>query len=458
LIRLLSRITLLCSFVGIPNEAASQQTIVGNDTVLITRESAREIALERSYLVRGARYAYAAANERRTSALLEYAPSTRVGVSNSAGSSRVVTGQDNFGQPIRTDPRTFRSSSSYHSFGVSVIVLDGGQRGLLRRAAAEDSRAASADLLAAERTVSASAERLYMAALRAQRVMEGEEGLLRSAELRVQQTRRMYGMATASRADMLGAEADLLRQSSSLRRARTELAIANGMLADLLRMPARSVRVESNGIPVVSCRAAVDSAPASEVAMRDASIRAVEARVSAFEFQSKASLRRSLPTLSMSSSVTRAFSLPSYDAVWKLNPPNRGISLGVGLEVPLTGLLRSMFERRVAQNAALSQRADADRLRVERNRMVETSRLRVQDAIADLAVAQQAALLARERVDIAERSFASGASTFAALQDIVDRAAFSQRAVFEAEYAVGSSCADAEEAGLLDYLTPGRKL
>src|SRR5690606_26431030 len=123
------------------------------------------------------------------------------------GSSRTVTGEDDFGQPVELpNPIDFRRSSASQSISAGLTLFDGLSRVNSLRAARADSRAVAARISASEQRLIADVSQRYYLALRARRRIALEEQLLASARERLEMTEEQLRVVGTHPEDVLGAQ------------------------------------------------------------------------------------------------------------------------------------------------------------------------------------------------------------------------------------------------------------
>jgi len=414
----------------------------------LTLADAIAIARERNPQYRQALNSRNAAGAEARAGWSGFLPRITAGMSTGGSSSRVVTGEDDFGEPVALPvARDFHGSSSSQSLGASLTLFDG--LGNLQRvnAARAGAEMAQAEALLALRTVEAETARRFYRALVADRSFNLEERLLQVARDQLGNTEQRFALAAANQEDVLGARVDVANRELDLARARGEARKAYLGLREYLGV-AEDVTFELAGeMLAVFDPATLDAshlvatalAGHPRIAQLDASARSARAQASI------AGARR-WPSVSANLGLGRSMSLSSYDALFEPNPRNRSFSFGLSVTLPVfTGFETSaQIARADAQARNAEEALRAGRLAVERE--VRSALIDLQNAHRALEVARQAADLSGQRLELARQRYQVGQLDFALLQQIMSLAAQSERQVVEAEVNLAVALVSLEEA------------
>jgi outer membrane protein TolC len=141
---------------------------------------------------------------------------------NGFNSSR-LTGEDDFGQPVRLpDALDIKGSSAQQGVGLSMTLFDGG--GVVRELKAARAQVAASNARVAGEALRLTGEvtRQYYRSLRASKLIDVEKQLLASAQERLQRTEQLLRVAGSSPVDVLGARAEVASQEQALARAEAE--------------------------------------------------------------------------------------------------------------------------------------------------------------------------------------------------------------------------------------------
>lgn len=366
----------------------------------------------------------------------QFLPNVSANMSTGISTSRTITGQDDFGQPITLpDPIDYRSSSASQGINASLTLFDGLSRVNSLRAARAESRAVAARIAGSQNALVADISRLYYAALQARQRITLEEQLLASARERLETTEQQLRVARTHPEDVLGAQVDVARQELALEQAR-----GNARKADLDLRQAMGVDepVEfelADGLPPRFDPASLDEdalvARALEAAPR---VLELAATAAAAEHNAGAARWSRWPQISLQAGLSRGMSLSSDEALFEVNPRNRSFSLGLSAQVPL--FTRFQTSRQIAQADANADDAREalreERLRVERD--VRAALVDLRNAHRAVELAERSAELARQRVELAQEKFRLGATSFADLQRFIDDAAREERAAVDARF------------------------
>ncbi|HEX7090444.1 MAG TPA: TolC family protein [Longimicrobiales bacterium] len=353
-------------------------------------------------------------------------------------SSRTITGENDFGQPVELpDPIDFRRSSASQSISAGFTLFDGLSRVNGVRAAQAESRAVAARVAASEQELVAEVSRRYYAALQARRRIALEERLLASARERLEITEQLLRVARTHPEDVLGAQLDVARQELAVDQAHGAARKADLDLRQTMGVEEDVAFELADDVPPTFDPALLDEdalvARALEAAPR---LRELAASAAAADHRAASARWTRWPEIVVSASFSRGMSLSSNEALFEMNPRNRSLSLGISAQVPLFD--RFQVSRQIAQaNAAAEDAREAlreERLRVERD--VRASLVDLRNAYRSLQLAERSAELARQRVELGQEKFRLGAISFTDLQRFIDDAAREERAAVDARFAL----------------------
>lgn len=376
-----------------------------------------------------------------------FLPSLSANLSLSASSSKVVTGQDDFGRPIDRDPPLeYKGSSTSQSLGASLTLFDGGRRLNRLRAARAESRATDARVAAQVTTLRAAISRAYYLALRTDRLIDLEEQLLEAARQRLAATERMLRVVAADPVDVLGAQVEVARQEQAVQTARGEMRKAQLALGEVMGVEAFTAFELVDPPPAVfapgelSVAALVREALAANPAML-----AQRASVVAAERQATVARGSRWPTLDLGAGFSRSMSLQSYGALDEFNPPNQGLSFGLSASLPLFSRFQTSSQIATADAAAADAREAlrAERLRIERE--VRSAYIDLENAYQSLELAERSVALSRERLELAQEQYRLGAISFTDLQNVTEQAARTERDVVGARFGFVDALVNLEE-------------
>lgn len=363
-------------------------------------------------------------------------PAVNANVQMSGFSSSRVTGENDYGQPVKLPQAVdFKGSSAQQGVGLSMKLFDGGA--MLREvsAARAQANATDASVYAEQNRLIGEITRQYYNALRASRLVAVEEALLASAKERLDRTEKLLRVVGSSPADLLGARAEVASQEQQVARAQNDAHKQALVLAELMGTDGDVDYQLTSDFPTVVDPAKTSLAQLLEdAARRSPAILQADANARAASKRLGSSRSARMPSISANASYGRSMSLSSYDALTEWNPQNHGFNFGFTASIPVFNNFRPSYAIAVAQAADEDAKQDvrATRLRVERQ---------VRSAYGDLAnsykllqLAETKASLSRERLDLAQEQYRNGAMTFTELQNVIDRTADAERQVVDARY------------------------
>lgn len=375
-----------------------------------------------------------------------FLPSVSADLRFSGFNSSRVTGENDYGEPVRLpDAIDIKGSSAQQGIGLSMTLFDGG--GVLRElnAAKAQVAASNARVRNEELRLTGEVTRQYYRALRAGKLIEVEKQLLASAQERLQRTEALLRVAGSSPVDVLGARAEVASQEQALARAEAEAQKELLLLKEIVGiMGDEQIRLASD-LPTPLDPSALSLKDLVARAVSTApDVVAAQASVRAADQQAGAARARRLPSITANAGYGRSMSLSSYDALFEMNPQNRAFNFGISASLPLF----SKFQTSAAVARADAARDDARHderavvLRVERQ--VRSAYIDVTNAHRILELAERKAALSRERLELAQEQYRNGAMSFAELQIVIDRTAAAEREVVDAraQYAASVSLLD----------------
>ena len=414
----------------------------------MTLEDAVELGRRRNPLYRRAVIDANAASAGVWSGYGAFLPTMNANVNWNGSRRTTVTGTDDFGQSIELpSPITFRSSSASQSVQGGLTLFDGFQNLNNLRAARRDLDAAEYGVDAAGIAVDAEVKRRFYDALRSQRLIDVELRLLESASERLDANQRLFRVASATQADVLGAQVDLALQQQQVESARGEARKARLRVLQQLGVLDETLDFQ----PVGSFPDEFDPAPlvADELVSRalriSPDLASSTATVSAARRRASAARGQRLPTVSLNGSFGRSLQEQEYGAFWEFNPRDRGLNFSMSLSLPIfTGFQTAQAIARADQSVRnADQNSREAKLRTEQG--VRSALIDLENAHQGLQVRRRAASLSRRRVELERERFRLGSITFTNLQQIIEQAANQERALVNAEHAFAAALATLEE-------------
>lgn len=388
----------------------------------------------------------AAADERRAWGSL--LPALSLGFSTGLSQSRVLTGTDEFGRPVRLDdPAVFTHTSAGQTLSLGAITLfDGGARVREARATRASASATRAGVEAEAVRLESRIARSYYDALRAERQIALEEQLLESARDRLAATERLLRVAVSSPVDLLGAEVEVAQREQAVERARGEARKARLALGDAMGVGREVPFTLSHHLPAVVDPSGLDGDALVRAALERSPVLAqLGSRTEAAGHRLHAARAARWPTLSISPYASRRVGAAGYDALFDLNPLDQNYGLSVSVSLPLFNQFRTTHSVEQARAGHLGAEEDlrAGRLQVETE--VRAALIDLQNAHRALALAERSAALSRERLEMAHERYRLAGIGFTELQDVVDRAAAAEREALSARFDLAVARVELEE-------------
>lgn len=379
-----------------------------------------------------------------------FLPSLSASMGWSGNSSTQLTGEGDFGQTERLDdPLTVKSSGANQSISTSLTLFDGFNNVNSLRAARQSVFAEQAAVADLGLDIDLQVAQQFYQALQEERLLAVEEQLLASAGERLDANRRMFRVAAATQVDVLGAETDLAqsqqqleRQQGTARKARLQLLQTLGVLGEI--GDARLVGEFPEPFDPTSLEAGqlVERALAAHPRIRQG-----EAAADATGMRATAAKGQWLPRASFNAGWGRSLRQDGFGAVFDVNPnANRGWNFGIQLSWEVfNGFSRSqqIGQSNIAHGQALE---DLRATELEVEQQVRAAFIDLESAYQSLLVQQRVTELSRQRLEMAQEQFRTGASgmTFTSLQQIIDQASNQERALVQATAAFAIALATLE--------------
>lgn len=377
-----------------------------------------------------------------------FLPTLSVSTSTDQSFYRRELAIDDFGNPVANpDTRTSYTSATGQSLGMSLTLFEGGRRfaDLSRVRGEADARRRTAE--ARLQTLRAGVEREFFQTQQQAELLRIERELQDARVRDVEATRRLFALASRSRADLLGAEFELRQQERTVQEVEGAYRKALLALRTLIGEPGLvtfelaeepTATFDPRALDVAALvTAALSGNPA--VARERASVDVSRASVSAAR-----ALR--WPTLSLSGQLGRSAFGPDQTALFSVNPDDQAFgSLTLSVSVPIFRGFTTSYSIAEAdvdfQNAAESLR----RVELETEERVRAGLIDLESAHAALRIQAQALAVAEERLRIAREEYRLAGRDFEGLQTAVRDAATARRQELEARYAFVQARIDLEE-------------
>lgn len=424
--------TIACSLIGL-STASGQVVDVPAD---LTLEAALDLARRHSPAYARTLNDAGPASARVRAGWGGLFPGVDASMSLSGSDARRVTGEDDFGEPVRLDdPLEFQSSNSSQSVGLDLVLFDGGANWNRLGAARASARATRARIAGSWVTVSATVQRAYWDVVRADLIADLEDRLLVAAQERLAATEERLRVASVSPVDVLGARVDVATQEQTVETARGAARKARLALLEVLGVGgAADFRTPTPPVAVFDPSTLDDDAIVASAVAGNPSVLEASAALEAAEEGADAARGSWWPRLSASLGLSRGISLNSYDALSEFNPENRTLSFGLTASVPIFDRFQRSEQTATADATADDARQDrrATALRVERE--VREALIDLHNAYRAVRLAEQAAELSVERLELQQELFALGSVQFTDLQRVIEDAAAQERRAVNARY------------------------
>lgn len=374
-------------------------------------------------------------------------PNLTASMGFSASDSRILTGRDEFGRPIiRDDPLRSSASSASQGLSMNMTLFDGGARFQELRAARAGSRVAEARTDTERLRLDAEIARLYYDALSMERQVAMEERQLASARERYEATERLFRVAAANREDVLGAQVDVASRERALERAQGEAAKAKLRLREGMGIEIAADFHLTSDFPASFDPSALDpQAMVTQALQRNPQMAVAEA--GAEEAERRRAFARSArwPTITAGAGLNRSLGMPGNDALFDLNPPDRTASFSIAASLPIFNQYRTSTAIAQANVASRNAAHELRAVRLRTEREVREAIIDLQNAYRGVQLAERAAALSRERMELALERYRVGALQFTQLQQVIDSAAAAERDELAARLAFAQAVAALEQ-------------
>lgn len=427
--------------------AAPRAALAQRDTLNLTLAEAIRVAKRQSPDLQKAQNTASAAGVAARAGWAGFLPSVSAGMNLTGFSSTKVTGEDNFGQPVElANPITFKSSSATQSVGLQLTLFDGLATLNNAHAAGAGRDAAVAGVDAQAVLLEANTKRAYFAAVLNDSLISVEEKLLQSARDQLEATQRRFRNAGADQIDVLGAQVALAQQEQAVARQRGAAEKALLTLRQTLGLGDTVAVTVQGGFPSLfdPSRLDADSLVARAETMSPA-IEQSEATADQAHALASAAHGQRWPTIRGSVGYDRSVNRTNYGALTEFNPRNHGFSFGINVQLPIFSQFN--ISQRIAQANAQSDNADENlrAARLQLNRDVRSALIDLVNAYQQVTLADRAAELARQRLDLSRQKYQLGSITFTVLTQVVDQQSNAERQAVSARATFADALAQLEQ-------------
>jgi outer membrane protein len=376
-----------------------------------------------------------------------FLPSVSADMRFSGFTSSRVTGENDYGEPVRLPQAVdIKGSSAQQGIGLSMTLFDGG--GVLRELSAARAQVAASNARIQSEALRLQGEvtRQYYRAIRAARLIDVEKQLLVSARERLARTEQLLRVAGSSPVDVLGAKAEVASQEQQVARAEAEAQKELLLLQEMIGVSGDVAYQLTSDLPTPLDPQALSLADLVQRAVSAApEVVAAQANSKAADQQAAAARARRFPSISANAGYGRSMSLSSYDALFEMNPQNRAFNFGLTASVPLFNGFQTSAAVVRADATRDDARHDQRQVVLRAERQVRTAYIDVTNAHTLLELAERKAALSRERLELAQEQYRNGAMSFAELQIVIDRTASAEREVVDARAQYASNISVLEQ-------------
>ena len=363
-----------------------------------------------------------------------FLPSVSADLRFSGFNSSRLTGEDDYGQPIKLPSAVdIKGSQAQQGIGLSMTLFDGG--GVLRELSAARAQvtASNARIQGEALRLTGEVTRQYYRAIRAAKLVDVEVQLLASAKERLARTEQLLRVAGSSPVDVLGARAEVASQEQAIARAQGEAAKELLLLKEMIGDVGDVEILLTSELPAPVDPAFLQLADLVARAVSSSpEVVAARASVKASDRQAAAARSRRLPSISVNAGYGRNMSLSSYDALFEMNPQNRSFSFGMGVSIPLFDGFRTSATIAGADATLDDARHDERAAVLRAERQVRAAYIDIANSYKLLELSERKAAISRERLELAQEQYRNGAMSFTDLQTVIDRTGAAEREVVDA--------------------------
>jgi outer membrane protein len=377
-----------------------------------------------------------------------FLPSLSFSAGTSQGVSRRTLTEDFFGRPIENpEVQTTWSSNSSQSLSMGMQLFQGSNwYGLGQTRAQSLSRTRSAD--AAWVTLSARVEREFYQGQQLEALVRLEEDLLDDKARDLEVARRLYSLATNTRADVLASELDLQRQERAVEEARGRWETALLALKTTLGRPDfGEFRLEATPLEIFD-PAALDVEALVALAGRDnPRVLQERANVDASAAGLSSSRSQRWPTVGLSASLGRSAFGADQEGLFRFNPSDTySGSVALSVNWPIFQRLSTSYQIAQAQVGLDNAQETLRESRLEVERQVRERVIQLESAFRTVELNRASLALADERLRLAREEYSLGSRSYEELQIAVSQRDNAERDFLTAQYSFVAARINLEEA------------
>jgi len=428
--------------------AQETTALVSTADSLLSLADVLDLVQRHSPEIAQARNAVGAAGAERLAARAAFLPSVNASTSFDVTRVRAFTTTDVFGDPTARDEAVEATTrGAQQGVFLDLTIFDGGEILAEARAAGARYEATLAAMRATRSRVRADVARAYFDLLERRRTVEVERAILEARRRDVVTTERLFRVVAAEQIDVLGARIEARRQETAVATAEEAAGTAWLELGRVVGAPIDpGARLEAPFEPFdpasLDVEALVQEALGShpEIGQLSADLDAAEAE------RWDDGWLAFLPEVAASASYRRSEFGGTEQPLFELDPRDTSSSFGLRLTLPLFDRFARHVERVQASMAAADGREALRARLLEAETEVRSRFLDLRAAWRELQIEEETAALARERADLAREKHEVGAIDFTRLQEVVDGATASERALVQRRFEYYRAMAELERA------------
>lgn len=351
------------------------------------------------------------------------------------GGSRTTTsfGTDDFGGTIvEAQSRTITNSNANQRLSTSLTLFDGFVNVNTLRAARMGVEVQEGAVAIEELSLVANVSTVFFGAVVAQQQIGVEEQLLESRREDLLREERLFTVGSSDQVKLLTVQLQVARQEQSLeeaineaRKSRLEVLRQLGILGEVTNFE------PSGALPEIFDPALIDPADLVGMAIaRHPTMGQADAQVAQGERELARARGERLPRITAGGGFGRSTGSNGYGSFFDFNPNSqRGFNFNLQVSLPIFSGF-TMSQSATTASVALDQaREDAWERRVEREQLVRSALIDLENAYTTLQLQTRRRDLNRQRLALAQEQYRFNALTFIALQQYNNDVAAAEREI-----------------------------
>lgn len=365
-----------------------------------------------------------------------FLPNLNTSLSFNGNSRTTVTGDDDFGRPVKLpDPITFEGSSASQGVTLGFTLFDGGRMFRDLSAAKAGEREAEALTAATIASLDAAVTRAFYQALRTDLLAEVERRNLAAARDRLARTEQSFRIAGASQVDLLEAQRSVINAEQQLLAAETDAHKARLSLRQTIGLEADVTFELAGDTPEVFDPSTLDAAAlVAQAQSSSPAVRRSAAAHAAARSRAGAARGSRWPSITGSFGYSRSVSQSGFGAFGEVNPLNHGYGFSISVSLPVFTRFQTSYQIASADAQAEDAAEDLRNARLIAERDVRSGLADLEQAYRRLRANEEIADLSTLQVELAEEQFRMGSLTFVQFQQMIDNNSNAQRQVVEARF------------------------